>query len=90
MKSRSKFALLLLVGIAILLIGSEIYSIETLDIMSRAIANPKAWSPACTWGYTSGCVTWPYVSVGLIVLGLLAALAGIIGVVETWFPRGEA
>lgn len=90
MKPRSKFALVLLAGIGILVVGSEIYSIETLDIMSRAIANPNAWLPACTFGYTSGCVIWPYVSVGLIVLGLLATLAGLIGVVETWFPRGEA
>ncbi|MGD1054772.1 MAG: hypothetical protein ABR867_01655 [Nitrososphaerales archaeon] len=89
MKPLSKFALILLAGIGVLVTGSEIYSIETLNLVSQAIKNPRAWLPACTYGYTSGCVIWPYVSVGLIVLGLLMTLAGIIGIVETWFPRGD-
>lgn len=89
MKSQWKFVLVLLVGIGLLVLGLAYMSYEDSAFVSQALANQHGWVPPCSPGDASGCVTWPYISLALIVLGGLTALAGFIGIIETHFPRGD-
>jgi len=87
MKSKWKFVIVLLVGLGVLLLSFTALSIFDAVFVAQGTSNPNAHVPPCNPGNSSGCNPLPYVSVILFVVGILVTMAGVIGVVETAFPR---
>ncbi len=90
MQSRLKFALVLLVGVGLVVLGFTILSIGDQEFVSKGLSNPTGYVAPCNPGNGSGCAVWPYISVALFVVGVILTLAGFIGLVETVFPREAA
>jgi hypothetical protein len=89
MKTQWKFALVLLVGIGLASIGFEVLAINEAAFTSNLASNGLAQVPQCNLLNSRGCVTWPYEVLALAVPGMLMIVAGLIGLVETAFPRRE-
>ena len=86
-KSLWYFAMVLLSGIGILVLGFAIASVGYSNFLLHLLADPNAYSPPCILGYTRGCLTWPITSLFLSGFGGMLALIGFIGIVESRFPR---
>lgn len=89
MQPHRKFALVALIGFGLVVLGFVILTIENAALASQFLAHPNAITPGCNPGESYGCVTWPFVDLGLVVLGLIMTVTGLIGVVETRFPRRD-
>ena len=89
MKSQWTVALILLVGFVLLAVSLNILAINEAAFTTGLASNTTARIPNCELLNGRGCVTWPYYVVGLGVPGLLMTMAGVIGLIETAFPRRE-
>lgn len=85
MKSRWVFVVVLLAGIGLIVTGFLMDYFESLWIASQAFLHPKNWLPM----WNNPVVNTALFSFALILVGGLAALVGLIGVIETTFPRRD-
>jgi len=81
--------LVLIIGIGFLLVGFNVLSNEYEWFGSQLLNNPNAMVPGCNPIYGTGCVYWPFVDLALCVVGLIATMAGAIGLLESHFPRAD-